>query len=193
MLLNDRQIGELCQGDSPMLEPFNPRQIRRLEDNTRALSHGLGSVGYDVTVLPEVMVLIPGAGVVDPKRHDPKQWQMLIVHRLGCERYVYLPPNAFALATTEVYFRMPSTVTALAIGKSTNARSGLEICSTMIEPGWEGQLVLEVKNQGPNEVKLYISEGAAQIIFLPNDEPDIHYGQRESNYQGQRGLKHGTA
>lgn len=41
MILNDRQIIELCQGDRPMIQPFERKQCGKP-------SYGLGSFGYDI-------------------------------------------------------------------------------------------------------------------------------------------------
>lgn len=56
-------------------------------------------------------------------------------------------PGEFRLASAYEYFRMPPDVMGIVHDKSTLARLGLTVQNTVIEPGWEGFLTLELKNE----------------------------------------------
>lgn len=71
----------------------------------------------------------------------------------------------FALASTLERFSLGADVLATVHDKSTWARQGLAVQTTVIEPGWHGWLTLELTNHGPET--LVIADGApiAQILF----------------------------
>ena len=62
---------------------------------------------------------------------------------------VRLIPLGFSLASTVEKFIMPNDVIAFVHDKSTWARKGLSLFNTVIEPGWEGYLTLELMNNSP--------------------------------------------
>jgi hypothetical protein len=51
-----------------------------------------------------------------------------------------------ALARTVEYFRIPRSVLTICLGKSTDARCGIIVNVTPLEPEWEGHLALEFSN-----------------------------------------------
>src|SRR5690606_30606797 len=87
------------------------------------------------------------------------------------------------------YFRIPSDVLVLCVGKSTYARCGIIVNVTPLEPEWCGHLTLEISNTTPLPAKIYSGEGLAQLIFFQGEEvPEITYAQRAAKYQDQRGV-----
>ena len=58
-----------------------------------------------------------------------------------------------------------------------------------IDPGFGGQITLELSNIGPIPVKLYPGMRIAQIVLYQMTSPsEIPYGnERGSHYQGQTG------
>ncbi len=162
-----------------MIEPFEPRQVR---DGT--ISYGLSSYGYDIRVAAEFKVFTNVYNViVDPKGFDERSF--VDVHQSEC----VIPPNSFALARTEEYFRMPRNVLAICVGKSTYARCGIVVNVTPLEPSWEGYLTLEISNTTPLPAKIYGGEGIAQLLFFESDEePETAYSDRKGKYQKQVGV-----
>lgn len=59
---------------------------------------------------------------------------------------VILWPGDFVLASSVEYFRIPKNVRGTLWNKSSWARKGLDQSQTILEPGWEGYLTLELKN-----------------------------------------------
>lgn len=82
-----------------------------------------------------------------------------------------LLPGQFFLASTIEEFFMPPDLVAFVHDKSTWARRGLSLFNTVIEPGWQGFLTLELVNHSNKE--LFFAEGdpIAQIIFMRLEEP----------------------
>lgn len=84
---------------------------------------------------------------------------------------IRLVPGTSCLASTMEEFFMPNDLVAFVHDKSTWARRGLSLFNTVIEPGWQGFLTLELVNHSNKE--LFIAEGdpIAQIIFMRMEEP----------------------
>ena len=100
-----------------------------------------------------------------------------------------IPPNAFALGHSLETFTMPPNVFGLCLGKSTYARCGIVVNLTPLEPGWTGQLTIEISNTTPLPAKVYADEGIAQVLFFKiTPAPKQTYAHRHGKYQGQRGV-----
>lgn len=178
-ILSDHWIREKSEQER-MIEPFEADQVR-----DGAISYGTSSFGYDIRVADEFKVFTDvHSVVVDPKRFDERSF----VDIQG-EGYCLIPPNSFALARTLEYFRIPSDVLVVCVGKSTYARCGIIVNVTPLEPEWEGHLTLEISNTTPLPAKIYANEGIAQLLFYQGDEaPEVAYADRQGKYQHQRGV-----
>ena len=105
---------------------------------------------------------------------------------------VLLERHRFALATTAETVKVPVDVAAQVAGKSSWARRGLLIHVTAgwIDPGFEGQITLELKNLGDHALALYPGTPICQIYFMGLTVPAaVPYGSEQlgSHYQGQTG------
>lgn len=121
--------GQILQGGfKPMIEPFEPQQVRTqkldskfdtdlLPNAGKIISYGTSSYGYDVRCAPEFKIFTNiHSTVVDPKKFDDKSF----VDMTGDS--CIIPPNSFALARTVEYFRIPRDILVICLGKSTYAR-----------------------------------------------------------------------
>jgi dCTP deaminase len=179
MILPDHHIRTLAT-EHDMIEPFVDEQVR--ED---VVSYGLSSFGYDMRVAGEFRVFTPNIynSVVDPKRIDERA---LVEYEV--DDHILIPPNSYVLGRSIEYFRMPSDILGLVLGKSTYARSGIIVNVTPLEPGWEGHVTIEIGNGTPLPAKVYAEEGIAQVVFLQGDPPEVSYDQKEGKYQSQQGI-----
>ena len=175
---NDRWIRRMAE-ENGMIEPFEPGQVK-----DGKISYGLSSFGYDIRVAPEFKVFTNvHSVVVDPKNFDDRSF--VDVHAEEC----IIPPNSFALARTEEYFRIPRDTLVVCVGKSTYARCGIIVNVTPLEPTWSGYLTLEISNTTPLPAKVYGGEGIAQLLFFQGDEePEIAYADRNGKYMNQQGV-----
>ena len=103
-----------------------------------------------------------------------------------------LGPGEFILGTTLEHVELPDDIVARLEGKSSLGRLGLLIHSTAgyVDPGWKGQLTLEISNVARVNISLYFQMEISQISFLRLSTPAEHpYGSPElgSKYQGQTG------
>ena len=101
-----------------------------------------------------------------------------------------LHPGEFVLGQTLERVRLPDDLVARLEGKSSLGRLGLVIHSTagFVDPGFEGNLTLELSNLATLPITIYHGMPIGQISFMRMDGPVEHaYGAREagSKYQGQ--------
>lgn len=188
-----------------MITPYVPGQVRTREvavditageehpDGSRSLtvdteeqkiiSYGTSSMGYDVRLGRKFKVFTNVYGaVIDPLNMPEESY----VDMEG--DYVIIPPNSYVLGHTIEYFNMPNDVVAICVGKSTYARAGCGINVTPIEPGFKGQVVIEISNLTPLPLKVYADMGIAQFMFFRGEPCEISYAKRAGKYQGQMGL-----
>lgn len=179
---SDRWIRRMAL-EKGMIEPFEKSQVRDM-GNSRVISYGTSSYGYDVRCSNEFKIFTNVySATVDPKAFDEKSF----VDVKG--DYCIVPPNAFALASTVEYFRIPRNVLTICLGKSTYARCGIIVNVTPLEPEWEGHVTLEFSNTTNLPAKIYANEGVAQMLFFESDEVcEVSYRDRRGKYQGQRGV-----
>ena len=90
--------------------------------------------------------------------------------------------DRFMLASTVERFTMPDHLVGVVHDKSTWARQGLSVFNTVIEPGWEGYLTLELVYHGNDEIIIPAGSGIAQVLFYALLDT-AHYG--DGKYQNQ--------
>jgi dCTP deaminase len=103
-----------------------------------------------------------------------------------------LQPGQFILAATAELIVLPRRLAGILVGKSSLARIGLQIESAgYVDPGWNGQLTLEIKNLTQRQtLTLYAGMKICQIRFEPVlSTPMNLYGDAVlgSHYQGSLG------
>lgn len=173
-----------------MIRPFLAEQIRQVDDR-KILSKGLTSYGYDVSLTREVKIFTNANGcILDPKDLDHQSLidASIFTSPDGSE-YVILPPNSYMLGVTVEYFKIPTDFLLLCVGKSTMARIGAIVNCTPIEPGFEGNVVIEIANTTTLPMKVYLNEGIAQFLFFRGENKCVvSYADGQRKYQGQTGM-----
>jgi dCTP deaminase len=107
----------------------------------------------------------------------------------GDEPFI-LHPGEFVLGQTLEWVELPDDVVARLEGKSSLGRLGLLIHSTAgyVDPGWKGNLTLELSNVAKLPIALYFGMRIGQISFFEMSSPvERPYGSSGlgSRYQGQ--------
>jgi dCTP deaminase len=99
---------------------------------------------------------------------------------------IVIPPHSFLLATTVEFIRIPANVTAFVEGRSSIGRMGLFIQNAgWVDPGFEGNITLELFNANRLPLKLASGRRICQIVFAFMDKATrTPYAGK---YQGQRG------
>jgi dCTP deaminase len=187
MVLSDHSISAYCQKNPPMISPFVEQACRRVSNNGNTVpvvSYGLSAYGYDVRLSNEFKLFTNvNSGIIDILDTQPNYF----VDYTG--EFVVIPPNSYVLGYTVETFHMPRNVLGIALGKSSYARLGLLVNTTPLEPGWSGQLVLELANCTPLPLKVYANQGIAQIVFHQGDQDcKTSYAEKQGKYQNQTAI-----
>jgi len=174
-LLKDEKILLLCEEEG-MIFPYYDQQVC-YHDNTKVISYGISSYGYDIRCSDEFSVF-PNS----PLPIDPKNAEDLNVVRADT---FDIPPGAMCLTRSVEQFKIPENCLGIAVGKSTYARCGIIVNITPLEPGWEGYLTIELSNTNSRPARVYANEGIAQILFFKGKSCFTSYADRKGKYQNQ--------
>lgn len=98
-------------------------------------------------------------------------------------------PGQFLLGCTMETVGLSENIWGDVRGKSTIAREGLIVeTAGLIDPGFEGQLTLEIFNMSDEMLGLQRGQPICQVMFgWVDTTPKRIYGQADNHYQGQTG------
>jgi len=138
------------------IEPFEPEAKQVF-----GMSYGLTAAGYDIRL----------GQIRHPRRGNE------IVETCT------LRPGEFLLAASFERVKIPNDLQVIVHDKSSWARKGLALQNTVLEPGWEGYITLELSNHGDKTIALHKGQPIAQLVFHQLDQPTtIPY---DGKYQNQ--------
>src|SRR5437879_5915525 len=171
MILSDRSIREEIAAGRIEIDPFDERCVQPSSVDLHVVRtfHNARYPFIDVKVdMPELTELVEVEG------DSP-----FILH-----------PGEFVLGSTQERVRLPDDVVARLEGKSSLGRLGLLIHSTAgyVDPGWKGNLTLELSNVANLPIALYYGMRIGQISFFRmSSAVERPYGSAGlgSKYQGQ--------
>lgn len=158
---------------------FLPMQIEPFSESKQAcgMSYGLTGAGYDIRL---GKIGKPAWTRGDNERAGDKNWTD------SAAQSWMLQPGSFILAASLERFELPNDIQAIVHDKSTLARQGLALQNTVLEPGWEGFITLELSNHGPKPIRILVGQPIAQIVFHQLDHPtELPY---RGKYQNQDNL-----
>ena len=124
---------------------------------------------------------------IDVRAPQPDLTEMLTIE--DDEPFI-LHPGEFVLGQTHEFVELPNDIVSRLEGKSSLGRLGLLIHSTAgyVDPGWKGNLTLELSNVANLPIALYFGMRIGQISFFRMSSPvERPYGSKGlgSKYQGQ--------
>lgn len=155
----DNSRYEVVPYTNAMITPFVERGI------SRGRSYGLSSAGYDIRI-----------GRVSSEVIDPNDWDNGHGFRMM--------PGDFVLASSIERIKMPNDLMCIVHDKSSWAREGLAIQNTVLEPGWEGYITLELSFHRPrHNIIIHKGDPIAQLIFHKLDQPTTQ--PYKGKYQNQ--------
>ena len=175
MILSDRDIRAEIESGRIVIDPYTPEAVQpssvdlHLDRRFRVFRNTLYPY-IDVRVeQPDLTELVEIKGDVP-----------FILH-----------PGEFVLGSTLERVQLPDDLVARLEGKSSLGRLGLLIHSTAgyVDPGWDGNLTLELSNVANLPITLYDGMKIGQISFQRLSSPvEIGYGDARlgSKYRGQR-------
>lgn len=100
------------------------------------------------------------------------------------EDYLLYPGDLHIAGTIED-FRMPLNVCADVMDKSTGARLGMSGFNTFVQPGFRGNLTLELINHSSQRIRLHRGMPVLQLKFQMLTEPTEYPYPDDARYQEQ--------
>ncbi|WP_078410938.1 dCTP deaminase [Priestia abyssalis] len=98
---------------------------------------------------------------------------------------IVIPPHSFLLATTQETVELPNDLTAFVEGRSSIGRLGLFVQNAgWVDPGFKGQITLELFNTNSLPIELTIGRRICQLVISKVDREAKPY---EGKYLFQKG------
>ena len=175
MVLSDRDIRAQIEAGRIVIEPFTPDAVQpssidlHLDRRFRVFRNSR----YPY---------------IDVRAEQPELTELVEV---ADDEPFILHPGEFVLGSTLERVGLPDDLVARLEGKSSLGRLGLLIHSTAgyVDPGWDGNLTLELSNVANLPITLYDGMKIGQISFQRLSSPvEVAYGDERigSRYRGQR-------
>jgi len=176
MILPDHEIKKYLQDGRLVIEPLDDPEMQiqpawvdlRLDNEFRTFKI-IGTPYIDTKKITENYT----------ERHIIPNTQPFIVH-----------PGEFVLGKVLEYIKLPHDIMGSVDGRSSLGRIGIVVHTTSasVNPGWEGNLVLEMTNVGKMPVALYPGMRVCKIAFHKLSSPaERPYNMREgAKYNKQK-------
>ena len=173
-VLSDRDIRAALDAGEVRIDPYDPRDLQpssvdlHLDKSFRVFRNNR----YPF---------------IDVRAPQPDLTELLTV---GADEPFILHPGEFVLGQTLEWVELPNDLVSRLEGKSSLGRLGLLIHSTAgyVDPGWKGNLTLELSNVANLPIALYYGMRIGQISFFRmSSAVERPYGSAGlgSKYQGQ--------
>lgn len=180
MVLSDVTIRKRLEAGDLKISPLDPKSIQPASVDLR-LGNSFRVFDYSRQTF------------IDPTNHSATYMREVPI--ADGSTFV-LHPGQFALGTTIETITLPVDLVGRLDGKSSLGRIGVVVHATAghVNPGFSGQLTLELTNVGKLPVALYHRMAVCQIHFVQLTEPaSMAYGDDRlgSKYQNQTGATEG--
>ncbi|NGP46040.1 dCTP deaminase [Bacillaceae bacterium SIJ1] len=163
MILSDKTIEEKIGTGEITIDPLTPGQIQPASVDMRLGRHFLKIDENSIT----------GMSLDQPATYVEFERDKIVI-----------PPNSFLLATTAEYISIADNLTAFVEGRSSIGRMGLFIQNAgWVDPGFEGQITLELFNANRVPIELTAGRRICQLVFAQMDQTS--QTPYRGKYQGQ--------
>ena len=148
------------------------------------MTYGCSEAGYDIRIKQEIRFY-----PVNPDAEFKKFRVMSFTN----DSFTNDDEGRFIIASAIEEFQMPTNLLGRVCDKSSWARKGLSVFNTVIEPGWNGFLTLELVYHGNTELIIPAGAPIAQVIFEEVKNPAQYNGKYQfqsfeptpSKYEGK--------
>ncbi len=165
MILSDKTIMSMIKNNQLLIEPIEYGQIQPASVDIR--------LGNTFSIVED-----SSTGIITMDSE-------IKYKNMVSEEYILLP-GQFVLATTMEYISLPNDVTAFVEGRSSLGRMGLFIQNAgWVDPGFEGEITLELFNANRCAIKLKHGRRIGQLVFSKMDQEAKN--PYRGKYQKQRG------
>src|SRR5665213_1252633 len=163
MILSDITLKEMISSGKLGISPINAESIQPASIDCRLGNHFL---------------------VVEDRQMQTIDLNTEIIYRQLEGPTIIIPPHSFLLATTMEFIKLPNDLVAFVEGRSSIGRIGLFIQNAgWVDPGFEGQITLELYNANSLPIRLEAGRRICQLVFCRMDQAAAtpYHGK----YQGQ--------
>lgn len=172
-MLSDRGILHALDLGSIDISPFNMSQLQ--------------PATYDLLLGPVLKRMKTGHEPIDPDKNTAGEFETIESFASGQD--FFLLPGQFVLGSVLEYIKVGDRFAAKMEGKSSRGRVGLlaHVTAGFVDPGYEGNLTLEMCNIASRPVILRPGMRICQIAFWPLSSPALRpYGHPDlgSKYKG---------
>lgn len=177
MILSDRTIKEEIKKKGIVIKPFMLQAVQ--------------PAGVDLRLGNEFRLFSPSKmPYIDPTKDIGGYTETV---KIEDGEFITIHPGQFILGIIYEWVEFKNHITARLDGRSSLGRLGIMIHATAgsVDPGWKGNLVLEISNVGSLPIALYPKMRICKISFHYLTEPSENvYGSKKlkSKYAGQRGV-----
>ena len=163
MILSDKTLTEMIEKQELVVKPLGENSIQPASIDCRLGNHFL---------------------VVEDRNMSTIDLSEEIIYREYEDEFITIPPHTFLLATTQEYVKLPDDITAFVEGRSSIGRIGLFIQNAgWVDPGFEGQITLELYNANSLPIRLQAGRRICQLVFCKMDQAAT--SPYRGKYQGQ--------
>lgn len=166
MILCDKTIKRMIEDNELIIKPITKKQIQ--------------PASVDIRLDNTFCQLMLSEGQTSINIKDKVNYQFIK------KKTIVLEPQSFILGSTKEYVKLPSNISAFVEGRSSMGRLGLFIQNAgWVDPGFEGNITLELFNGSNYPIKLEAGIRIGQLVFVMMDD----YAENPYNgkYQGQFG------
>lgn len=177
MILSDKTIKREIKNGGIVIRPFDSKAVQ--------------PAGVDLRLGNEFRLFSPTKRpYIDPTKEMGDYTEVLSV---SDGDFITIHPSQFVLGVVYEWVEVANHMTARLDGRSSLGRLGILIHATAgsVDPGWKGNLVLEISNVGSLPILLYPKMAICKISFDYLTEPSENvYGSKSlhSKYAGQKGV-----
>jgi len=152
MVLSDVDIKKEVKAKRLVIKPFSDKSLQ--------------PASYDISLGSEFRILKNNQKAYLDIKENFSEFMELIKIPKG--KPLIIHPGEFLLGTTVERFKLPSYLVAQLMGRSSVGRLGIIIHATagFIDPGFEGQLTLEMANVANIPISLYTGMKIGQVSFM---------------------------
>lgn len=172
MILSDRELRALLQQGELTLVPFEDELIQPSSIDLR-----LHAFTRSIEPSPEVFDLA----------QDVLESELYRDVEIGHEGLI-LGPGDTLLGQTAETMRLPATCQGMIAQRSSLVRIGIHVSSSLINPGYDGNLPLMIRNCSRRPLRIHAGTPICQLVlFRLSSRPDAIYPEKpDAKYQGER-------
>jgi len=186
MQLSSQTITLLCMGDKPMIKP-----AKLTREVINGKSAGVSAASYDMTIGHNLTLGIHPGLIIANHVTAGNNFDKGVGGDLYRLQYaLWDNPSHTALAFTAEDLDLPNFIGAQVADKSSYARVFVSALNTFADPGFTGNLTLELINHGPEPVTIKAGDPIVQLLFTTLDQSTTN--PYVGKYQHQTKEAHGA-